>query len=320
MLISFIFQHICDILQTIMKIAARDNNISNELNLNIPISICFQVTTKCDLKCKFCISNSKPDHETKDLPTDKVIQIIDLLGQAGLPRLDFSGGEPTQRHDIGELIKRSLYWKIYTVITTNLIKLNGKTDDLLNANTVKVSIDGNQNLHDQIRGAGTFASSVENIKKLIDKGGQVQINSVIFKATLCHIDFLLDLSQEMQINRHQFIFLIPDGQAKDMAPDNYLTDKEKSKVIKKIDKYVKKTRRDVLIYDYLDFPRSQVVIDPKGNMLVQSNRELIVIGNVLSDPLDQMFLSGYDRFAHFRRYLEKYRIKGLKDENREKGT
>ena len=69
-----------------------------DIRLRNPLSVCWQITTKCNLNCKYCLSDSgvegKYGLETKD-----AIKIINQLGKMGINRLDFTGGEPLLRKE-----------------------------------------------------------------------------------------------------------------------------------------------------------------------------------------------------------------------------
>ena len=106
-----------------------------DFKLSAPLSVCWQITTKCNLNCKFCISDSgcKGIYGFDTLTAKKVIK---HLGEIGVNRLDFTGGEPLLRKDLGELIidihkRKPSYgyhriWKIIVeetgwVISANLV-------------------------------------------------------------------------------------------------------------------------------------------------------------------------------------------------------
>lgn len=82
-----------------------------------------EVTKRCNLRCRFCFANGG---ETEQEPTLEELKasICDIVKQCGRPLLQLSGGEPTLRDDLPELIS---YAKeagcSYIQINTNGIRL-----------------------------------------------------------------------------------------------------------------------------------------------------------------------------------------------------
>ena len=96
------------------------------IRLKSPLSVCWQITTKCNLNCKYCISNSNMSGDY-GLSTEKAKEIINQLGRIGVNRLDFTGGEPLVRKDLCEVMEYAtnelgFHWGM----TTNGILLNDK--------------------------------------------------------------------------------------------------------------------------------------------------------------------------------------------------
>jgi hypothetical protein len=59
---------------------------------------------KCNQKCIFCYAAGQEYAKTRELSTQEWKKAIDTLRDAGVPMVTFTGGEPTQRTDLVELV------------------------------------------------------------------------------------------------------------------------------------------------------------------------------------------------------------------------
>ena len=168
--------------------------------------MCWQVTRKCNLKCLYCLSDSGPKAEY-GLTTKEAIKLIDGLGKIGVNRLDFTGGEPLMRKDLGILIDRAKKNKINTIVTTNTLLLNEKNiEDLKKADLIQISIDGPKEIHDEQRQGIVFDKMIKNIKLLKKSDCKIRLNSFIYNDNKKYVEYLMNLSNELGIFSHLFTY------------------------------------------------------------------------------------------------------------------
>ena len=124
-----------------------------KVKLSNPLSLCWQITKKCNYNCPFCLSGQQKLYE---LPLEKIKEIIDILAAANLIRIDFTGGEPMMRKDFMEIIKYASSKGIETLITSNgSVYSDEIAKTLLETNTLLlISLDGDEKTHDKSRGKG----------------------------------------------------------------------------------------------------------------------------------------------------------------------
>lgn len=142
----------------------------------------------CNEKCKFCyyIQTVKDRDKEKDLSTDEVKRRIQYIQSHGIKTLEFTGGEPTIRPDLVELISfaKSLGFKSISMITNGLKTANfDYAKKLVDAglDDVLVSIHGdNAQVHDQVTETkGSFDKTIQTVKNFLQLPVKVRANCVI---------------------------------------------------------------------------------------------------------------------------------------------
>lgn len=278
-----------------------------DIKLKNPLSVCWQITTKCNLNCKYCLSDSGLEGKY-GLDTKEAIKIINQLGELGINRLDFTGGEPLIRKDLDKLIQCSKYNHINTIVTTNTTMLNEKNIEALKlADLVQISIDGPKEIHNDQRQAEVFDKTIENIKKLKQAGCKIRLNSFIYNSNKQHVDYLMDLSKQLDLFSHLFIIFTPQGRGKDHL-EEIIPEKEVEKIKEKIINYRNKEKRNIRLYDYNEYIHSCVLLTPIGDVISQGfyEEDSINVGNVLKEPLEDIFANEiFDHPTHVLHYLQR---------------
>jgi MoaA/NifB/PqqE/SkfB family radical SAM enzyme len=146
-----------------------------------PLFASYNVTGRCNMKCAFC---EWWKHQTPELSTKKALAAIDAVCSLGVPFFDLSGGEPLLRKDLFVLAKRVASHGCLVSMNTNGTLVNeDNVSEIANIfDTVVVSLDGPQEIHDKIRGvAGTYEKATKAIRLLKQNGVKTGVNSVATK-------------------------------------------------------------------------------------------------------------------------------------------
>lgn len=133
----------------------------------------------CNQRCIHCYAAEQVLAEEKELSTDEWKIIIDKCREALIPQLTFTGGEPTMRDDLFELIDYAKWF--VTRLNTNGINLTKEYCEKL----AKVSLDScqitfysyDENIHNNLVLANQFSKTVEGIKNAINAGLNISINT-----------------------------------------------------------------------------------------------------------------------------------------------
>jgi len=156
-----------------MKEKASQEEFYQWFNLSVGL------TSLCNLRCKMCPVVTREPHS---LTREQALHIADFADRRGFKEMVVGGGEPTLLPYLGEFLDRLSQTKIQVGLLTNAVKLN---DELIRQLAgyprliVHISIDGVGEVHDNIRGKGTFAAADKSLRLLLDAGCRVAVNCVV---------------------------------------------------------------------------------------------------------------------------------------------
>ncbi|MCU0284855.1 MAG: radical SAM protein, partial [Acidobacteria bacterium] len=159
--------------------------------------ITLEVTSRCNLRCMYCIYNEPfkeaRDHSPTDMSWNVARKSIDLLAcnskKAGELFITFYGGEPLLNLKV---IKKSVAYARESLkerplnfsITTNCTLVDESTSRFLAENNFSIlaSIDGPKDIHDNYRvdsnGNGSFDRSMRGLKILVDAFGEEKVSKI----------------------------------------------------------------------------------------------------------------------------------------------
>lgn len=202
------------------------------------IAATIRVTKACNLKCPHCYVNA--GKKLKDeLSLKEIKSVIDQLANLNVFSIFFTGGEPFLRKDIVEILKYTDKKGIGIAISTNASILNKEILEKiknLRFDLFQISLDGPKEIHESIRGKGSWQRTITNIKlaRSILKQ-KVGLGIVIMKNNWNVLDQTIAKGVNCGADRITLMCLILSGRAsKELNP----SPKEFLKSIHKIfDKY-----------------------------------------------------------------------------------
>ena len=149
----------------------------------------FNTGTLCNIECANCYILSSPTNDALVYMTaDEVENYLDQIKQRDWPvrEIAFTGGEPYMNPEFNEMTKRALARGYEVLVLTNAMRpmtrktvraglaelIKGYGDKL----TFRISVDHwSETLHDEERGAGSFAKTLEGMIWLRDQGAKMAI-------------------------------------------------------------------------------------------------------------------------------------------------
>ncbi|MDQ1352147.1 MAG: hypothetical protein QG657_2453 [Acidobacteriota bacterium] len=189
-----------------------------------PIAIQLFLTKQCNLKCSYCSADAFLINEREpELRTDEWTNLLRRLKEIQVFDLAFSGGEIFLREDIFTILETAVkcsFPKIKltsngTLISNDIAK-QIKTINFLN---IEISLDGDKETHDQIRGPGSFNKTIQGIKHLIDNGIVPNIRFTPLKSNYRKLIELLDILFSFGIKKISLNALHPTGRCNKIYED-----------------------------------------------------------------------------------------------------
>ena len=133
----------------------------------------------CNQKCVHCYAAGQTLAEEEELATEDWKRIIDKCRKVGIPQLTFTGGEPTMREDLIELIT-SAKWFV-TRLNTNGIRLTKEYCQSLKAaslDSMQVTFYScDEEIHNTLVGAKQYANTLAGIENALSEGLNISINT-----------------------------------------------------------------------------------------------------------------------------------------------
>jgi MoaA/NifB/PqqE/SkfB family radical SAM enzyme len=140
----------------------------------MPLKVYFDMTYRCNLTCRHCITASSPYSDTsQELPTPRIKVLVHELKTLGIQEIAVGGGEPFVHPDWADVFKHITNLGIKLIVTTNGILLNGRILDILKEvapTEVRVSFDGGRYFHNSIRGRDSYDKAMKGLNNLIQNG------------------------------------------------------------------------------------------------------------------------------------------------------
>lgn len=83
-----------------------------------PVGLLAELTHRCPLQCPYCSNPLELERVNKELSTEDWCRVMREAGELGILQVHLSGGEPTARKDLEEIIKAAVDAGLYTNLIT----------------------------------------------------------------------------------------------------------------------------------------------------------------------------------------------------------
>lgn len=203
-----------------------------------PIRFDMALTFNCQNDCVHCYAGGPK--QTKELTTNQWKQVIDKLHQIGVFILTFTGGEPTLKEDLPELLVYAQQKGLVTGLITNGRKLSNKSYveklERSGLDFVQITLESHKpKIHNQITGdPKSYKETVEGIKNLIPTQIYTTTNTTLNQHNKASFLDTIDFIKKLGVAAFGSNSLIYSGKAKQIAKEFTLTIKDLKTLLPKI--------------------------------------------------------------------------------------
>jgi radical SAM protein with 4Fe4S-binding SPASM domain len=188
--------------------------------LSTPAVVYVEVTKRCDGSCTHCYASARPNGAPDELSFAEWTRVFNRLADGGAYYVRLSGGEPTLREDLFDLLDLLAEKGMAVGLNSHgrfpestLVRLleHGVRD-------FRLSVDGTEPIHNAIRGQGAFAEVVATLRRIAEYNHSAAVpadatmNVVLMKSTQHCIAPLAALAAELGCTI-RFGLLRPAGRA-----------------------------------------------------------------------------------------------------------
>lgn len=271
-----------------------------------PITLQFELTGQCNLRCKHCYNRSgDADRQTLMTPEKWCELSRQIVADGGIFQCIISGGEPLllgdKLFDIMDILHDD---GTSFVVITNALLLTKKFARRFNKYRYfwfQISIDGSTaEIHDEFRGVkGSFAHAVNGALEISDLGIPLVIAHTVTPKNLAHVEEMINLAYSLGANSIILGEVMPSGRAYEHA-EIILSDEQKNILYGLIEELGKKFRGKLAIQRSAEFKiqmeryQQEVnaggIIRPNGDFRLDCMAPF-TIGNVLNQSVKEIWLT-----------------------------
>ena len=182
-----------------------------------PSEIIWNITNRCNLFCKHCYVDADFSRAEAELSPEEAQDLVRQIGEAKVPLLFLTGGEPFLRPDLYAILATAQSYGITVVMSTHGLFIDDQAADRLvqyDVDYVAISLYGPEAFHDDYVGAkGSFRKVHENIARLRQRDIKVGVKTTVTEATFPHFFDLVQVAKDLGSGLIYACDLIASGRA-----------------------------------------------------------------------------------------------------------
>lgn len=208
-----------------------------------PKFVIWDCTRRCNLNCEHC--GAKKEKYSLELTTQQVKELVKKLSDYKVEYFVVTGGEPLLRQDLFEVFSFAKENGLKTGLATNGFFVDDNNSKTIAKifDSVQISLDGPQEVHNKIRGDKKAFQKVINAINLLHKNNckQITISSVITPSNIKDLENIGEIVKKLGVNIWKIVSVMPIGKVE--QNDNlYLNQQEFLKLLNFVKENKKKLK------------------------------------------------------------------------------
>ena len=270
--------------------------------LSAPYRMDLAITYRCNNDCAHCYNARVRNYP--ELPTESWKSILDKIWSLKIPHVVFTGGEPTLRADLPELVAYAQQTGLVAGLNTNGRKLSDPAfvASLVDAGLdhVQITLESNHpEVHDEmVRRQGAWEETVQGIRNAVDSKLYMMTNTTLLENNEAYLLELLTFLRDLGVPTVGLNALIYSG--KGSTVNTGLKEEELPKLLEIARAFTQESGQRLIWYtptQYCHFDPIQLDLGVKGctaayyNMCIEPDGQVIpcqsyyhALGDFLSAP------------------------------------
>jgi AdoMet-dependent heme synthase len=188
----------------------------------------WHLTERCNLRCQHCYQGGR---RVQELMPDEVVRQIDGATEmfqawgrehniSVSPSIHFTGGEPFVYQGLWAVVSYARANAFGVALMSNGTAIS--RDDArrafeLGLSGIQISLEGPPDLHDAIRGGGSFSAAAKGIETLVGFGNRVSANVTLSRLNVHRITETAKIAQSLGCYGIGFSRIVPCGRGKGLS-------------------------------------------------------------------------------------------------------
>lgn len=181
-------------------------NASEALCALAPVGLLAELTHRCPLQCSYCSNPLELERVNMELSTEEWVSVMEQAGDMGILQVHLSGGEPTARKDLEDIVSAASKAGLYTNLITAAVTLNrARLEDLAKRGLDHVQISFQDVDAENAERIGAYPGATQ--KKLdvarwvTELGLPLTVNAPIHRQNIHNVGRYIDLALELGAQR-----------------------------------------------------------------------------------------------------------------------
>jgi PqqA peptide cyclase len=175
-------------------------------DLQAPIGLLAELTHRCPLQCPYCSNPLALERANTELASEVWCDVLAQAADLGVLQLHLSGGEPTARRDLEQIVEQAARVGIYSnLITAGVLLTRERLEDLAarGLDHVQISIQDSDGANaDRIAHyAGGHAKKLEVARWTTALNLPLTLNAPIHRQNIASLPAIIELAVELRARR-----------------------------------------------------------------------------------------------------------------------